>query len=88
MTTNLPELKYLDEAARAAGWENYRDVSVSVPSHKSVVAHAATLQKLAELEAENAWRPISEVEYNTPVEVKVGQMTFHAMLVPDAAMAK
>lgn len=32
-----------------------------------------------------AWRPIETAPYETAVKIKVGNMTFHAMLVPDAS---
>lgn len=71
MTQELPDTKYLDEAARAAGarsWD-YADQMWKGSSRRSVIAHARTLARLAELEAENAWRPIGEL----PEEWKDGR---------------
>src|SRR3546814_19616610 len=56
--SDLPELKYLDEAARAADWQNWKYLFSHMHTKSdiglSVIAHARTLPKLAELEAENA----------------------------------
>lgn len=58
LMSDLPELKYLDEAARAAGcgsWMHIIQMCAELSSlGRSIVEHAKSLQKLAELEAENA----------------------------------
>jgi hypothetical protein len=61
--SDLPELKYLDIAAKAAGFEFGWETGfhLNSPIGLSFIAHARALQKLAELEAENAWRPIGEL---------------------------
>lgn len=69
--SDLPELRFLDEAARAAGcgsWMHIIQMCAELSSlGRSIVEHAKTLQKLAELEAENAWRPIGEARKDRTV---------------------
>ncbi|API60565.1 hypothetical protein BSL82_15780 [Tardibacter chloracetimidivorans] len=57
--SDLLELRYLNIATRAAIAMDWADVQDTLGSAtiRSIIAHARTLQKLAELEAENAWRP-------------------------------
>lgn len=45
--------------------------------------HQAERETLARME----WRDIESAPYNTPVEIKVGSMTFLARLHPDASMS-
>lgn len=45
--------------------------------------HQAERETLARME----WRPIETAPYDTPVEVKVGSMTFLARLLADASMS-
>src|SRR3546814_18875203 len=71
--SDLPELKYLDEAARAADWQNWKYLFSHMHTKSdiglSVIAHARTLQKLAELEAENAtiWKWIERYRYDSKI---------------------
>lgn len=47
----------------------------------------AIADRLASLPAApDGWRPIETAPHNQEVEVRAGQMTFRAMLVPDASM--
>ncbi|API59501.1 hypothetical protein BSL82_09430 [Tardibacter chloracetimidivorans] len=62
--SDLLELSFLDEAARAAGFAEWAQVEGDIlrsgqrsAISRSIIAHAKSLQKLAELEAENVWRP-------------------------------
>ena len=64
--SDLPELRFLDEAARAIGQTNWDLVCTLYGEgtllRRSIVIHARTLQKLAELEAENARRSLERDE--------------------------
>lgn len=63
---DLPELKYLDEATQRAGCGSWGIVTATCAEKsalgRSIISNARTLQKLAELEAENAKHRLAERE--------------------------
>ncbi len=57
------------------------------PSRRKMESQAATIDHLTARIAVLAWQPIDTAPYSTPVEVRVGSMTFLARLEPDASLA-
>lgn len=68
MTDDLPPIEFLQEVARLVAIRTDAVVRFDCDSLEGrlIMTHARTLQKLAALEAENAWRPIEQYQSNHP----------------------
>lgn len=69
------------EAEIAALLMNYGIKPVPAALVKELARHRQSAER------GEAWRPIETAPYDTPVEVKVGSMTFLARLLADASMS-